>query len=409
MLKTTFQACGLLVAIFAGLACSQQQDSAKLTPATAASSTPSLTNSANVTETPASTAPELPGAIADDATLVAAVKPSADSDRTRLDDGAFRIMTWNLEWFYDDDPNDNYSKLAKEQTSPSRAKWDWKRDGVAAAIHQVNPSVAAFQEVENRRVLWYLGRALSRNHNVGYREICIEGDDVFTEQDVGFIYRSGDDSSKRSLLQIEPLLSATLGRSAAMRRDDNTAEVSKHLLVNYELSLGETTETVSVLTLHLRAREEAVQTRTKQARTIHSWLADKIRSGHNVIVLGDLNTEETIIPATPGTDMAAVCGLDTPDQTDDLVDLHRQLPEKERPTHLIPGKAFDRILVSPALLDDAPNRIDLTFTKIERLKSLSVNGNSDVPDEHWNNYWNIEDANRDLSDHWPIMATFEFK
>jgi endonuclease/exonuclease/phosphatase family metal-dependent hydrolase len=420
-LKTTFQTCILLVAIFSGLACSPPKkadgpdETASAKTVTAKSALPESEVSP---VKPSQVFEQKPASIADrpkqaaeatSSTLVAAVASSADTANSKPDDAEFRVMTWNLEWFFDDDPNDNYSQLAKEQTAPSRAKWDWKRDAVAESIHRANPSIAAFQEIENRRVLWYLSRALSRNHNVGYREICIDGDDVFTEQDVGFIYRTGDDASKRSLLQIEPILSATLGRTAAMRRDDKTAEVSKHLLVDYELSFGETTETVSILTLHLRAREEAVQTRTKQARTVHAWLADKIRSGENIIVLGDINTEEMTTPALPGTDMAAICGFDTPDKDDDLIDLHAQLPAKERQTHLLPGKAFDRILVSPALLEDAPSRIDLSFAKIERPKSLALKGNADVPDEHWNNYWTIDDENRDISDHWPLMATFEFK
>ncbi len=47
----------------------------------------------------------------------------------------------------------------------------------------------AVQEVENRRVLWYLARALTRNHKLKYQELGIESRDHFTEQDVGIMYR----------------------------------------------------------------------------------------------------------------------------------------------------------------------------------------------------------------------------
>ena len=30
------------------------------------------------------------------------------------DPESFSVMTWNLEWFYDENPEDNYSKLSKE-------------------------------------------------------------------------------------------------------------------------------------------------------------------------------------------------------------------------------------------------------------------------------------------------------
>ncbi len=370
-----------------------------------------------------SSARPAPGPLVADAVVVDVNSPSAvgtipttinDTQRSVAPSGTaatFTVMSWNLEWFYDDDSADNYSKLAKEQSAPSRAQWDWKRDAVAASLAQAQPSVVAFQEIEGRRVLWYLGRALARNHDLAYHEICQEGDDVFTEQDVGFLYRSGDDVKKSTpqLITIEPVLVSTFGRSAAMRKDESLAEVSKHLAVEYELSLGNQSEKITIVTLHLRAKEEAIEIRTKQARTVHAWVADKVRAGENVIVLGDFNTEESVCPAVKGSDMYAACGFDTPDTTDDLIDLHDHLPVKQRQTHLLAGKSFDRILVSPSLLIDDPNQIDLSLTKLEQLQNLSVQGTVDVPEEHWEKYWQLDDTDRDLSDHWPVMATFEFK
>jgi exonuclease III len=350
-----------------------------------------------------------------ESSLAAANKTKTSVESTReggLDEPVlFKVMSWNLEWFFDDDAADNYSKLAKEQTAPSRVKWDWKRDAVAESLSLAQPAIVAFQEIENRRVLWYLSRAMARNHNLAYREICIDGSDVFTEQDVGFLYRDEDGTKKSSAdkLVIEPTLVAMYGRNATMRRSDAFAEVSKHVAVEYELNYGNDRETVTIVNLHLRAKDEAVEIRTKQARTVHAWIADKIRAGENVIVLGDFNTEESKVPAVKGSDMYAACGLETPDPRDDLIDLHVHLSEKQRQTHLLPGKAFDRILVSRSLLEDDIDRVDLSFVRMERLKELSVKGNPDVPQEHWDNYWDIDDANRDISDHWPIMATFQFK
>ncbi len=342
---------------------------------------------------------------AESATTLAAT--TQDSPSSLASNSSLSVMTWNLEWFFDDDKADNYSKLAKEQTAPSRAQWDWKRDAVAAVIHRADPSVVAMQEIESKRVLWYLTRSLSRNHNVAFRELCIEGGDVFTEQDVGMLHRTGQDAGV--LLGIEPIESSTFGRSASMRKNDSFADVSKHLSVQFEVTLGDVRELVTITTVHLRAREEAVDVRTKQARTVHAWLADKIRGGENVIVLGDFNTEESSFPASEGSDMAAACGYDTPDTEDDLVDLHVRLPAKGRQTHLLAGKSFDRILVSPSLIEDDPQRVDLTLTKFERLADLCTGGNPDIPQEHWDNYWTMDDTNRDVSDHWPVMATFEFK
>lgn len=344
----------------------------------------------------------------------AASRPVVPRLAQRLEDApTFSVMTWNLEWFFDDERGDNYSKLAKEQAAPSRVQWDWRRDQVAASLSQVQPSIVALQEVENKRVLWYLTRSLARSHELAYEELCVEGSDVFTEQDVGFLYRSGTASGNKktdpSLLVIEPTWAGIFGRTAAMRQDESFADVSKHLCVQYELSLGDQTEKLTVLNLHLRAKEEAVEIRTRQARTAHAWIANKVRSGENVIVLGDFNTDEQQAPAVKGSDMHAACGFDTPDLEDDLIDLHSLLPEQEQQTHLLAGKAFDRILVSPSLLQDDPSRPDLCLVKFQRWQSLAVKGRVDTPQEHWDHYWQIDEADRDLSDHWPLMATFQLK
>ena len=44
------------------------------------------------------------------------------------------VATWNVEWLFDDYQGDNFSKLAKEQSAPSREVWEWRRDALAEAI-----------------------------------------------------------------------------------------------------------------------------------------------------------------------------------------------------------------------------------------------------------------------------------
>lgn len=318
--------------------------------------------------------------------------------------GSLSVLSWNLEWFFDDDAGDNFSKLAKEQSAPSRAAWNWKRDEVAQSIASANPQIAGLQEIEGRRAIWYLTRAITRNHSETFRELSIDGTDVFTEQDVGFVYRPQTGS-----LLIHPLAQTFFGRSAAMRADDRYGDVSKHMAVEFEVKLGDAVERLLIVNLHLRAKAEGSAIRTKQARTVHAWLADKVAAGENVLVLGDFNTETNRWPAPAGSDMHAATGKDTPDEGDDLVDLHAFLPVADRQTHLIPGKSFDRILASPSLMVDAPNRVDLCFDKIVLLRELSVRGDVDAIDDHFNNYWNLDPATRDISDHWPIMATFQMR
>src|SRR6476659_3280693 len=78
------------------------------------------------------------------------------------------VATWNLEWFFDDHTGDNFSDLARQQSAPGAEQWEWKLAGVAKAIAQMKPAILALQEVENRRVLYYLTRKLKSDYGLDY-------------------------------------------------------------------------------------------------------------------------------------------------------------------------------------------------------------------------------------------------
>lgn len=312
---------------------------------------------------------------------------------------AFVVMTWNLEWFYDDDTGDNFGDLPKQQSAPSRSAWEWRRDAFADKIAEAQPDVLAVQEVEGQRTLYYLTRALERRRAAQYSIGFAEGGDYFTEQDVGFLYRA-------------PLALTRLSRhqpSIAMRESGRFGNVTKHVEAVFEVPAGDSLEKVTVLTLHFRAGADTVDIRTQQARSVHAWLADRIAAGENVIVLGDTNTHSTSYPPSRDSDIAALAGKQTTATNDDLIDLSQHLPSGQRQTHLL-GKHFDRILVSQALLDDTPGRPDLVFESVARPQQLAVRGAGvDAQDEHWDRYWELPETERDLSDHWPLVARFTVK
>jgi endonuclease/exonuclease/phosphatase family metal-dependent hydrolase len=314
-------------------------------------------------------------------------------------DDDFTVATWNLEWFYDEFPGDNYSKLAREQTAPDRGDWNWKRDVVADAIGRLQPDVLALQEIEGQRVLHYLSQALGRLGSAPYRIGFVEGSDYHTEQDVGFLVRRGSDITRIARYE----------QSRSMFESDRFHNVAKHAEIVVDVPVGDRVEPVTILTLHLRAREEAVESRTRQARLVHAWLRDRIAAGENIIVLGDTNSEVTDLPPPEGSDLAALAGLDTPDGDDDLVDLHRYLDPADRRTHLLDGKQYDRILVSRSLIEDAPGREDLVFSTIAVRRDLAVRNGIDSSETHWDKYWETHPGDRDTSDHWPVVATFSVK
>ena len=310
------------------------------------------------------------------------------------------VMTWNLEWFYDDMSGDNFSKLAKEKTAPSRPEWNWRRDAIANSIASVRPTLLAVQEAESRRILWYLTRALARNHKEEYHELCFEGRDHFTEQDVGLLIRP----------PIDAIAAFQGAYPKRMRSSNQYFDVSKHIMAMLEFPVGDGSfEKIFVLNVHLRARAEAEPMRLRQARLINHWIGQMTRAGDNVILLGDFNTEERSESTRPTSDLGIAAGLESPSKEDDLVDLHLRLPSQQRQTHLLEGRQFDRIFCSPSLLEDDPSRPDLVFKKIEVRRDLAVRGQVDVPEEHWEAYWKLPQDKRDLSDHFPVIATFEVR
>jgi endonuclease/exonuclease/phosphatase family metal-dependent hydrolase len=305
------------------------------------------------------------------------------------------IATWNLEWFFDDYTGDNYRNLAREQSAPSREAWQWKRDGVAAAIAKIKPTILALQEVESSRVVYYLTKALKDKHGLEYHIAFIQGYDFGTEQDVAVIYRSGlVEYSRRE-------------QSREMWSSQDYYSLSKHLFARFEWGHGDEKESLLLLTVHLRAFPDAADIRRRQARLARAWLRAAILRGDNVVALGDFNTNDLYGESTAESDMGILYGAGTADKRDDLIDLHDRLKPDQRATHLI-GKQFDRILVSKPLLDDAPDKRDLVFRAIANRKDVCVVGEK-ADEDHWQIYWSIPQAERDLSDHYPLTAEFEFR
>lgn len=327
-------------------------------------------------------------------TLVVVSLSFLGSTRLQADELPERVVvaTWNLEWFFDHYRGDNGSDLSREQSAPGREEWDWKLNGVAEAVAQMRPTILALQEVENRRVLYYLTRRLKEEHGLSYRIAYIEGWDNYTEQDVAVLYQSGlVEYSRRE-------------QSDEEFRSQEFYSLNKHLFARFEWTAGEGRESLTLLTMHLRATPEAADIRQRQMRLARRWIEDAVLRGENVIVLGDLNTEETSQPPDPASDLGILLGLGTSEEADDLIDLHSHLPADARVTHLT-GKQYDRILVSRSLAADSPNQPGLVFQSITRPRELAIRGAG--PDaDHFNVFYQIPQEERDLSDHYPVVAEF---
>ncbi|MFM7517631.1 MAG: endonuclease/exonuclease/phosphatase family protein [Pirellula sp.] len=328
-------------------------------------------------------------AMAQDSSTQKATTKDWQADRAPSD---LKIATWNLEWFFDDFTANNRSDVAKEQSAPDRAQWDWRVGNFAAAIAKFEPTILAVQEIEDRGVMQNLTKVLKEQFNLSYRVAFIDGFDSGTEQDVAVIFRSGlVELSRRE-------------QNNSMFESKEFYNLSKHLITRFEWQNGDRVIPLTLLNLHLRATPDAAELRQKQTKLAHEWMRKAIMRGENVIIIGDLNVEESVGEVKAGGDgMHTLLGLDTPEPNDNLVDLLERAPVEKRCTHLILDKQFDRILASPTLVD---GKGGYRFKQIEVLSQWNIRGTG--PDaDHWDTRYTKDYAERDLSDHHPVMATFE--
>ena len=305
------------------------------------------------------------------------------------------ICTWNLEWFFDEHAGDNFAELPKKQAAPSRDDWDWKLAGVAGVLGKLKPTIVALQEVENRRVLYYLTQKLRRDHGLNYRIAYIEGEDFFTEQDVAILAASGLVEFRRR------------DRSREEFENENFQALTKHLFADFAWGSGNDQVKLTLLNLHTRATPQAANLRQKQARLARRWLNEQIERGENAIILGDLNSEELAAETTKEGDIGIFRGLDTPATADDLFDTLAGLANPKAPTHLN-GRQYDRILLSPPLTANRGASRGIAFRSIALRRDLVIRGAGQDKD-HFDVYWQIPAAERDISDHYPLVAEFEFR
>lgn len=312
---------------------------------------------------------------------------AADEPPERL-----RVATWNLEWFFDDHTGDNFQPLPVQQSAPSAEAWEWKLGEVAGVIARIQPTILALQEIENRRVLFYLTRKLKNEYGLDYSVAFIEGDDYFTEQDVAVLAQSGlaEFSVRR--------------QSREMFDSQQYYNLSKHLFCSFAWTAGDRPVGLSLVNLHLRAAPEAAAIRQRQARLVRRWVEEDLAAGKAVIVLGDLNSDETFETTSNAGELGILRGLHTAAANDDLADLFQFYAGANQETHLI-HKQFDRILVSPVLLPATTSKPGYAFERIEVRRDLVIRGERQDAD-HQDVYWKIPAEERDVSDHYPVVAEF---
>lgn len=313
--------------------------------------------------------------------------------------GDLSIVTWNLEWFYDWDIKDNQSETAKINSAPSRKDWEWRLKATADAIARMRPSVLCLQEIENRKVLEELANTIKERHNLHYEVCFAQGRDTFTEQDVGALVLKG----------LRPQ-----SRRAPEPRNWNGREVkplTKQLMIEIPWGEGTTHQRrLTFVNVHLMAGDDIGKEmdRCDQARFIKHWIRDEHKAGHLVILIGDMNTAEVRGNPPRERAMDVLAGKDTPnDPDDDLDDVVQMMPPMDRVTFGSRGAMLDHIFISPKL-KQGPG---IAFDTISNRRDVVIRGQG--PDHQLKlrdrRFWKIDEEERDLSDHYPLLAKFKMK
>ena len=303
------------------------------------------------------------------------------------------IMTWNVEWMFDHDKSDNRTDLSREQSAPSIEYWQWKVNAVADAIAKCDATIVALQEIEGGQTLSDIAKALRERHQSYYRSAFIQGSDTFTEQDVGILQRTGLMHYRRH------------EQSKAMFDSELYYNVSKHIVGEFHWQ--DVASPLTVMNVHYRATADAEAERTRQGRLSRVWLEPQLDAKEDVIILGDLNSEH-VTGELAGEMLYLVKGGPSSGGPV-MVDLLERAPAEARRTHLILDKQFDRILVSPSLMEDAPHAPDWVFSEIAVRPELAIIGGGNDGEAHWANRLTMPTTELDVSDHAPIIATFELR
>lgn len=312
--------------------------------------------------------------------------------------GDLSVATWNLEWFYDWDINDNQSETAKINSAPSKKDWEWRLRATADAIAKIKPTVLCLQEIENRKVLDALAATIKERHHIDYEVCFAQGRDTFTEQDVGILVLRG----------LRPQ-----SRRAPEPRNWNSREVkplTKQLMVEIPWGDGPNQRRLTFINVHLMAGDDIGKEmdRCDQARFIKHWIRDEHKAGHYVILVGDMNTAEVRNAEPKERALDVLTGKDTPsDPDDDLDDVTNIMPPMDRITFGSRGSMLDHILISPKL-KKGPG---ITFNTISNRRDIVIRGQG--PDFKLRlrdkRFWKIDEDERDLSDHYPLLAKFIMK
>jgi len=312
--------------------------------------------------------------------VVGFVAPVAQAVGTSDFNETFTVVTLNACWLFDGEGEEDF------YTAPQCAEdAEAHLTDVADYLWTIDADFIAIEEIESADMLHRLNEKLGG----GYHEIFVQGTDDHTGQDVAGLSRFPIlDMGRSNDTQRYPIPASRF--RAPLGKED----VAKHFWATTKVG----NETITFIALHLLAYPddlERIVRREAQALIIQNLAKGFLDSGHEVVILGDVNDFDSVVfDAADNQPRSCVDALfkdiDPDVEGDELVNAAEFIPQAERYTYWYDENRNG--------IDDGPDEhsmIDHVYVS-RGLADYIV----DVRIDH-NGY-----EARTVSDHWPVIVDF---
>ncbi len=294
---------------------------------------------------------------------------------------SFKVVALNACWLFDGVGEESFSTAPQ---SPEEAEAHLA--DVALYLASVDPDFVSVAEIEDDGMLDRLNEKLGGD----YHRIFVQGTDDYTGQDVAGLSRFPVVEIGRSDAQVRyPIPESQL------RAPRGIEEVYKH----YWATTAVGGKTIALIGLHLLAYPDEldrVVRREAQASIIRDLAKGFLDEGYEVIILGDVNDFDIDVCDAAGNEPRSCVDrllkdVDPNREGDELVNVCNRLEQCERYTYW-----YDRNRNGIDDGDEEHSQIDHIYVSQGLIPHLI-----DVRIDH------VYEA-RTVSDHWPVIATFEF-
>lgn len=257
---------------------------------------------------------------------------------------------------------------------------------VANYLATVDADFISIEEIESADMLHRLNEKLGGDYN----EIFVQGTDDYTGQDVAGLSRLPVDAMGRSDdTQRYPI------PGSRFRAPMGTEDVAKHFWAT--IQVGD--ETITFIAVHLLAYPDDLQRavrREAQALIIQRLAKSFLDLGHEVIIMGDINDFDSSVCDAAGNQPRSCVDtlftdIDGDVEGDEMMNAASFIPQAERYTYWYDENHND--------IDDGPEEhsmIDHMYVSLGLADSISS-----VRIDH------AGYEARTVSDHWPIITTFD--